>query len=160
MNDPTHAPADHLAALTKSLAVFVGTAKAYPRELVRQKPTEIAFSATEIVYHMRDVERLWQRRMRGVLDGSMTHFQQMDPDREAREGRYNERPYEDGIAELEKARQETHSLVRGLTGSQMNLSGIHSKYGEMNIHRMLDTMEGHDLQHAAQLARTLKEVSQ
>ncbi len=148
-----------LAAFNKSFQIFLDAARHYPRELVTQKPTAIAFSATEVLYHMLDVERLWQRRIRGLLDGSKTAFQQMDPDKEARDGRYNEKPYDDGISELKHAREETRALVRGMKPEELLLAGIHSRYGEMNTFDILAKMEEHDRTHAAQLERTLALVS-
>jgi len=164
MNNPPPASSreSHLAALDKSFAVFLEAArrplltKIGPgASLLRAKPNEKAFSLTEILYHMLDVERLWQRRLRGLLDGSMTHFQQMDPDKEAIEGRYNEKPYEEGIQKLIEARGETVQLVQSLSTKQLQLKGIHSRYGEMDIHKILETMEGHDRTHAAQIERTI-----
>ena len=107
---------------------------------------------------MLDVERLWQRRMRGVLDGSMSHFQQMDPDKEAIDGRYNEKPYEAGIEALVAARAETHTLVGSIPEAQMLASGLHSRYGEMNVYKILETMTGHDRTHAAQIERTIGQI--
>jgi len=150
---------ENLAALGKSFEVFLGASSRYPRELVTRKPTEIAFSATEILYHMLDVERLWQRRIRGLLDGTMKTFQQMDPDKEARDARYNEKPYEQGLSELKRARAETHALVRGMGADELLLTGIHSTYGEMNTFDILAKMEGHDRTHAAQLERTFSVVA-
>jgi uncharacterized damage-inducible protein DinB len=153
-------PEKHLEALDKSFAVFQTTASNYPRALVREKPSEKAFSATEIVYHMFDVERLWQRRIHGLLDGTMTRFEQMNPDKEAIEQRYNERSYEDGISELANARNDTHRLIQNMKPREFEIAGIHSKYGEMNTFKILEIMEGHDRTHAAQLERTLTQILQ
>ena len=147
-----------MAALDKSLAVFVRTAETYPRDLVRIKPSEIAFSATEIVYHMLDVERLWQRRIQGLQHGTMKIFQQMDPDKEARDGRYNEKEYDNGIVELRHARSETYRLVSGMSPEDLMIIGTHSKYGPMNTFAVLAKMEDHDRTHTAQMERTLRQV--
>ena len=157
---------DRLAALDKSFRIFLDASKlpllknegAGGRSLLTAKPSEKAFSVTEIGYHMLDVERLWQRRMRGLLDGTMTHFQQMNPDKEAIEGRYNERPYQEGIDALKTARLESIELVESMSNEQLQLKGIHSRYGEMNILRILEIMEGHDRTHAAQIERTMCSV--
>ncbi len=157
---------DHLAALDKSFQIFLDATKrplfseegAGGRSLLTAKPSEKAFSVTEIVYHMLDVERLWQRRMRGLLDGSMIQFQQMDPEKEAIEGRYNEKPYEAGTEALKTARRETVELVQSMSNEQIQLKGIHSRYGEMNILRILEIMDGHDRTHAKQIERTLSEL--
>ncbi len=160
LNENPRRPEECLAALDKSYHVFLRAASGYPRELVREKPSVKAFSATEIVYHMLDVERLWQRRIRGLLDRSLTHFQQMNPDKEAVDGRYNERPYENGISELTSARTETHVLIQSMMPREFELTGVHSKYGEMDTYKILETMEDHDHTHAAQLHRTLAQVTQ
>jgi uncharacterized damage-inducible protein DinB len=149
---------DHLAALDSSLKVFLDAAENYPRDAVKKKPSPKAFSATEIVYHMLDVEHLWQKRMRGLVEQTMTHFQQMDPDKVAIESNYNEKSYDNGILELKKAREETHKLVRSMMPRELEYVGIHSKYGEMDTFRILETIEEHDHTHAAQLQRTLQQV--
>ena len=113
---------------------------------------------------MLDVERLWQERIHGLLDHTArptvaaTHSQAMDPDKEALENKYNEKPYDDGIAALNKARNETYRLIHSLTDEELERTGIHSKYGPMNVFRILETMEGHDRTHAAQLDRTLTAI--
>jgi uncharacterized damage-inducible protein DinB len=160
MNENPRRPEKHLEALDKSFEVFQTAASNFPRALVREKPSEKAFSATEIVYHMLDVERLWQRRIRGLLDGTVTRFDQMNPDKEAVEHRYNERAYEDGISELRNARNETHDHVRSMKPNEFERLGVHSKYGEMNTFKILEIIEGHDRTHAAQLERTLTQVLQ
>jgi len=154
-----HQAEKHLAALNSSLKVFLQAAENYPRHAVQKKPSAKAFSATEIVYHMLDVEHLWQERMRGLVEQTMTHFQQMDPDKVAIEKNYNEKPYDKGILELKKAREETHKLVRAMMPRELEYVGIHSKYGEMDTFRILETIEEHDHTHAAQLNRTLQQVS-
>jgi uncharacterized damage-inducible protein DinB len=153
-------PEKHLEALDKSFAVFQTTASNYPRALVREKPSEKAFSATEIVYHMLDVERLWQQRIRGLLNHTLTHFAQMNPDKEAIEQRYNERQYEHGISELANARTETHRLIQNMKPHEFEIAGIHSKFGELNTFQILEIMEDHDRNHAAQLERTLAQITQ
>ena len=107
---------------------------------------------------MLDVETLWQHRMDGLLNKTMTHFQAMDPDKEATKNKYNEKSYDAGIMLLREAREKTHLLVRNLSDKDLELTGIHSKYGPMNILAILETMKGHDRTHAAQLERTLEAV--
>ncbi|HWF43046.1 MAG TPA: DinB family protein [Candidatus Kapabacteria bacterium] len=150
--------ANPLEALDKSFAVFVAVAENYPHESVREKPSAIGFSATEIVYHMLDVERLWQQRIRRLLERTLTYFEAMNPDREAVQNRYNEKQFDPGILDLAAARLDTHRLIRSLTKEQFELTGIHSKYGPMNIVRILEIMEEHDRTHAAQLDRTLAAI--
>jgi uncharacterized damage-inducible protein DinB len=159
MNENPHRPEEYLEALTKSFNVFLTSASNYPRELVREKPSEKAFSATEVLYHVLDVERLWQRRIHGMLDGTVNTFQQMNPDQVAADERYNERPYDEGIPELTRARAETHTLIRNMKPREFEITGTHSKYGPMNTFKILETLTDHDHTHAAQLERTLLQVT-
>jgi hypothetical protein len=96
--------------------------------------------------------------MRGLVEHTMTHFQQMDPDKVAIESKYNEKPYDNGIIELKKAREETHKIVRSMMPRELELTGIHSKYGEINTFSILEIIDEHDHTHAAQLQRTLQQV--
>ena len=107
---------------------------------------------------MLDVEALWQHRISGLLNKTTTHFQAMDPDKEAIENKYNEKSYDTGIVLLREAREKTHRLVQYLTDNELELAGIHSKYGPMNILAILETMKAHDRTHATQLERTLGAV--
>jgi len=147
-------------SLQKSIKLFTEEALQFPQALRTQKPSATAFSATEIVYHMLDVEKLWQYRFDGLLDGSRTTFEAMNPDQVALESNYNSKSYEDGIAALLDLRKKTIALVSHLTPEQSQLSGIHSRYGEMNIMKILETMHNHDLTHKAQLERTLKQLQE
>jgi hypothetical protein len=108
---------------------------------------------------MVDVEHLWQYRIRGLLAGSLHQFQQMDPDKEAFEKDYNSMDYDQGLRELFASRTETSQLIAAMSPDQVLLTGIHSRYGEMNTIAILEIMEGHDRQHAAQLERTLREIT-
>jgi uncharacterized damage-inducible protein DinB len=163
---------DLLEAFNKSVQVFLATAEMFPRSLVKQrpayqksrslKPGEIEkrpFTATEIVFHMVDVELLWQYRIKGLLSGEFRRFQQMNPDKEALEKRYNSRNYERGLRELAMSRAETTRMIAVLTNDELMRTGLHSKYGEMNTINILETMEAHDRQHAAQLDRTLAAIA-
>jgi uncharacterized damage-inducible protein DinB len=125
------------------------------------KPDEVEkrpFTASEVVYHMVDVELLWQHRIQGLLSGTMRQFQQMNPDKEALVKRYNSRNYDRGLRELAMSRAETTRIIAAMTTDELLLTGIHSKYGEMNTIKILEIMEGHDRQHATQLDRTLSQI--
>ena len=93
-----------LAAFSKSMQLFLLTAESYPRPLLRRKPTRKKFSACEIVYHMLQVEQLWQTRIRGLMAGSMKSFKQIDPLKESRLHYYNSKPYDRAMRLLAKAR--------------------------------------------------------
>jgi hypothetical protein len=129
-----------------------------------------AFSATEIVYHMVAVEQLWQTRISDLLadarasGSAVVHvsreFTAMNPDEDAATNSYNTRSFENGLQKLREMRINTLAIVGRLADADFRLAGIHSRYGELSIDRMLQTMENHDRQHAAQLERTVRELTE
>jgi uncharacterized damage-inducible protein DinB len=148
-----------IKALEASIAEFIAAALRFPAQIRTEKPNEKAFSATEIVYHMLDVEKLWQGRMQRLISGESRDFIAMDPDREALQGNYNRKNYEQGLEALKEARLRSLEHFRSLMDDQFELAGNHTRYGEMSISRVIETMTNHDLQHAKQLIRTESELS-
>lgn len=149
-----------IEALRESGAAFQTTARAYPQDKRTLKPSAKAFSATEIVYHMLAVEQLWQDRITKLLSGGSRDFIAMDPDQVALENKHNTLALDAGLVQLASARDNTLVMLRGLSEGEFELSGMHTKYGEMNIDRILEIMMNHDHQHAAQLARTEFELGE
>ena len=145
--------------LARSGESFRRAAEAFSPSHRREKPTEKAFSATEIVYHMVDVEHLWQRRIDDLLSGASNTFTAMDPDAVARDSKYNEKDYEAGLSLLSEAREASLKLFASLNDEDFMREGMHTRYGPMSIVQVVEKMIGHDKQHEAQLARTLTEVT-
>lgn len=149
---------NELAALAESNSIFMEAANDFPQERRAEKPSARAFSATEIVYHMLDVERLWQTRLERLFSGESREFIAMDPDKEASEKRYNAKDFAEGLEALLEARRQSLEIFRSLTDEQFGLTGMHTKYGEMSVDRILEIMTQHDHQHAKQLERTEQEL--
>lgn len=148
----------HQAALSESLRVFRDAADRFPVARRHDRPREGAFSAAEIVYHLVGVEELWQSRFNSLLTGGTREFTAMDADEDARENRYNDRDFEEGVKTLIRKRDDTLAFVGQMTDEQLELTCKHSRYGDMSLDRMLETIEAHDRQHAAQLDRTAREL--
>ena len=148
-----------LEKLEQTIAEVTHFANHFPRELVTKKPDAKAFSATEIIYHLVEVEQLWQRRIKQLLTTTGRNFEAIDPDALAIENHYNQKSYDAGIEQLMDARNDTVDLIDAMSESERRIVGIHSKYGEMDTHRIVETMQNHDLQHLEQLKRTLQLVS-
>lgn len=151
---------EELAKLEKSFLEVVDFAKAYPESLRSVKPDEKAFSATEVIYHLLEVENLWQRRIKMLVTSSNRKFEPIDPDAQAIANSYNSKPFQKGLEDWFEAREETVDLIDEMSESERRIVGIHPKYGEMDTHRIVEIILGHDKQHLAQLERTLTQVTQ
>lgn len=150
---------EELAKLEHSFHTVIDYAKTYPESLRAVKPDEKAFSATEVIYHMLEVENLWQRRLKMLITSTERQFQALDPDTAAKEGNYNSKPFQKGMEDWFEAREETIDLIDEMSESERRIIGIHPKYGEIDTHRIVEIILGHDAQHLAQLQRTLTLVS-
>ena len=82
----------------------------------------------------------------------------MDPDKVAIENEYNTKDYEAGLEELAELRQRSIELFRGMLDEQFELTGIHTRYGEMSVDKIMEIMTNHDAQHARHLELTVKEL--
>ncbi len=146
---------EKLSILNRTFNIVKDYAEEFPTELTSEKHNDKAFSANEIIYHLLEVEELWQRRIHQLLHEEKPQFQQINPDVLAIEHHYNERDYFEGIMEWQKSREETLELITSLSDEDISRIGVHSRYGEMNVYRILDIMADHDLQHLRQMERTL-----
>jgi uncharacterized damage-inducible protein DinB len=149
---------DELQKLQETIKQVTNFAERIPPGLYSVKPDVIAFSANEIIYHLLEVEKLWQKRIHQLLHTTDHHFQQIDPDALAKEHRYNEKSYKEGIAKWRTAREETVKLIDGMTDDELQIKGIHSHYGEIDTHNIIDIMTDHDMQHLRQMERTLRQI--
>jgi uncharacterized damage-inducible protein DinB len=143
----------HIERLKETVQEVFAAAQDFPAGYVHHKPDEVAFSATEIIYHLNDVEALWQRRI-GMLRAESVAVVMIDPDKLARDNNYNIQIFSQGIDEFSNARRHTFDVVRGLSPEQLGWTLQHPTFGEMNVEKMLSLMANHDLGHAAQFGRT------
>lgn len=135
-------------------------AEGYPSELTNVKPDDVAFSATEIVCHLADVERLWHKRFADIdAQGDGVVFTAMNPDEVAKQNQYNSKTLDAALADWTALREETYGMAKNFSEDVLHRVAIHPRYGEMVIFRMFDIMANHDLQHLEQMKRTLKQVS-
>jgi hypothetical protein len=149
---------EKLSILDRTFSLVKDFAEKFPDDLATEKPDEKAFSANEIVYHLLEVEELWQRRLHHLLSEERPQFQQIDPDALAKEHHYNEHNYFEGIIEWQKSREDMRHLLSGLSDDALVRTGIHSRYGEINVYRIMDIIAEHDLTHLRQMERTLGKV--
>jgi uncharacterized damage-inducible protein DinB len=149
---------EKISLLNRTHSLVKDFAETIPPGLVKEKPSDIAFSINEIIYHLLEVEELWQRRIHQLLHEDHPHFQQINPDELAKTNRYNEQNYDEGIAQWQASREDTISLISEMTDEELLRKGVHSRYGEMDTFRIVDIMADHDLQHLRQMERTLKQI--
>lgn len=123
---------------------------------VSRRPDATNWSATEIVCHLRDVEEMFLERIRLMLAAEDPKFAAVDPDRWAALRQYHRSDVRDALAAFRSLREETLSVLRGLTPAQAERGGTHLTRGPMKVRDFGPWMASHDDNHLDQLRRALK----
>jgi uncharacterized damage-inducible protein DinB len=134
-------------------------AESIPGPMRTVKPDAVAFSVSEIIHHLRDVEKLWHERFEEMRKKKDVVFEPMDPDGRARDGQYNELPMTDALQQWGELRERTLEVVESMEDEELQNEALHPRYGKMDVRRVLDIMANHDMQHLEQLKRTVDTVS-
>lgn len=141
-----------LAATSKKL---VDLTKGRDDASLRRKASPEVWSAVEVICHLRDVERLWADRLVKVAFSDHPRFYAVDVDALAANNRYNEQDLAAALKEFARLREDNLCLLRAVPASQWKRSGLHPKYGEISIERIVEIMTAHDQGHLGQAARAI-----
>lgn len=115
------------------------------------------FSPFDVVGHLIDGEETdWIPRARIILaQGKDPQFEPYD--RFRHRARNKDRSLQSLLDEFARLRAANLELVRSwrLTAKQLDLTGIHPKFGRVTLRQLLATWVVHDLGHIAQVARVM-----
>jgi hypothetical protein len=114
-------------------------------------PSE-ALTAIEQVCHVRDIEiEGYQVRFRRTLAEERPKLDAIDTERLARERNYGGTDFEVAFAAFRAAREETLSLLKGLSESDFKRSAVFEGYGEVTVRSLVHYLCSHDQQHLSGL---------
>lgn len=122
---------------------------------LRRKPAPDKWSALEVVCHLRDVEQRWAERLVKIAFSERPSFLPFDVNGLARKRRYNEQDLGAALKEFARLREDNLRLLRVVPASQWSRAGVHAKYGELTIHRIVEMIVSHDRGHFEQITRTV-----
>jgi len=142
---------------------------------LRRRPAERAWSATEIVCHLRAVDGLFQVRFHTILalvdppilvfgaspddlvawriGGAVGH--PLDPDRWAEDRQYRRADTAAAVAAFARRRGEIVTLLSGLGPREWERGGIHLRRGRLPLAEWASRLARHDDTHLDQLRRAL-----
>lgn len=123
--------------------------------LLHRKPAPDKWSALEVVCHLRDVEQRWAERLVKIAFTDRPSFQPFDVNGLAVKRRYNEQDLVPALKDFARLREDNLRLLRVLPASQWSRAGVHAKYGELTVHRIVDMIIGHDRGHCEQITRAV-----
>jgi uncharacterized damage-inducible protein DinB len=143
---------------------------------LRRRPAEGAWSATEIVCHLRDVDELFRLRFHTILalddppilvvgataddlaawrvGGAVGH--PLDPDRWAEDRQYTRADAAAAVATFGRRRGELVTFLRGLGPREWERAGVHLHRGRLPLSEWAASLARHDDNHLDQLQRALR----
>ncbi len=129
-------------------------------EDARWKPPSGNWSVLEIVCHLGDEEvDDFRARLRSTLEEPAREWPAIDPERWARERRYNEKDLGAAVRRFVTERSASIEWLRSLKSPDWNRAHVHPKFGPMPAGMLLASWAAHDALHLRQIAKRLWELA-
>ena len=120
---------------------------------MRRKPSAGEFSFVEHACHLRDIEREgYGERIGRLLRETRPLLADIDGGRLARERRYNEQDFGEGLSAFERARAENVSVLRALSAEELERAGTFEGAGPVTLGELVTMMCEHDRAHRGEIA--------
>ena len=156
------APVD-FAALTPLRLARLGRTPRALRQLVDQdaqplaarRPAPTAWSAAEVVCHLRDIEEAYFDRIRFILLNDRPVVVQVDPDRWVEDRQYRRCDLAEAIAAFRARREDTLAFLGSVAAEQWERAADHPARGRLTVRRVVHSLASHDVEHLDQIARAL-----
>ena len=144
--------------LERTPAVISTLLEDLPEDWTRVDEGPDTWSPREVVAHLINGERTdWIPRARIILQqGKYRRFDPFDRFAELK----TPRPLKELLEEFDHLRAQNVATLRGwnLKEKDMQLTGEHPEFGAVTMRQLLATWVVHDLDHVAQVARTMAKV--
>ena len=148
-----------VAVLERTPAAVRALLDGLPETWVRATEGERTWSPYDVVGHLVHGERAdWLGRARHILSGDPSPFTPFDRRAQFRES--EGKSLQDLLAEFTELRGRNVAELRSmkLGGHDLERTGRHPDFGEVTLGQLLAAWVVHDLDHLAQIARTMAKV--
>ena len=148
-----------VAVLERTPAAVGALLNGLPDTFVRATEGEGTWSPYDVVGHLVHGERAdWLGRARHILSGDPSPFTPFDRRAQFRQSEGKSlRELLDEFTEL-RGRNVAELLEMRLGGADLERTGRHPEFGEVTLGQLLAAWVVHDLDHVAQIARTMAKV--
>ena len=147
---------DAVAVLERTPTSLTALLSGLPDNWIRATEGEGTWSPYDVIGHLIHGERTdWIPRTRHILSGDKRPFEAFDRTAQFTESKgKNLRELLDTFAEL---RRDNIAALQNLnlTSADLEKKGLHPELGEVTLSQLLATWVVHDLDHVAQIARTM-----
>lgn len=147
---------DAVAILERTPASLTALLSGLPETWITATEGEGTWSPYDVIGHLIHGERTdWIPRARHILAGETRPFESFD--RTAQFADSKGKSLADLLATFADLRRENIAVLEGmnLTEADLERKGVHPELGEVTLRQLLATWMVHDLDHVAQIARTM-----
>ena len=125
--------------------------------MLGRRPAPGAWSPTEIVCYLRDIEEVFADRVATILASDEPALPQVGPaDRWARERQYERHDPTQALAHFRRRRGESLETLIALSPADWQRGGEHPARGRLSIDMLVAHLAWHDDNHLQQLTRALE----
>jgi hypothetical protein len=129
-------------------------ARRCPADTAARRPSPDAFSAREVIHHLRDIEIEGHgARLARMLTEPEPRLADVDGGRLAIERSYNDRPHETALTEFREARARSIARLESLSGEEWARRGTLEGVGSISIERLVEIWRIHDHEHLEEMLR-------
>jgi hypothetical protein len=150
---------DAVAVLERTPAGLSALLEGLPETWVRATEGEGTWSPYDVIGHLIHGERTdWIPRARHILSGDTRPFEKFD--RNAQFTESQGKTLAALLATFAELRRESLAALRDmdLTDADLGRPGLHPALGDVTLGQLLATWVVHDMDHVAQIARTMAKV--
>jgi FMN phosphatase YigB (HAD superfamily) len=145
--------------LSGNLAALMGDLAEWPAECWTGRPRASEWSLTEIVCHLRDVEReVNLPRLHAVVEQDNPFLSGADTDPWARERDYQSQDGPQALRDFAKARKANARFLRSQPASIWTRTARHAIFGPTQLVEIVGWFLDHDLIHLEQIQKTKNSV--
>lgn len=125
-----------------------------PKKL-KQSPAPGKWSVLEIIAHLADTELALGYRLRKIAEEDGIILQGFDQDVWARNGAYKKADFKQALAAYLSVRAMNLHFIKAQPKQVWQRHGLHTQFGKLAFGTVVRQLAGHDLNHLAQIERTL-----
>lgn len=124
----------------------------------KYKPIGGGWSILEVVCHLADFEKIFQKRLEQVLNNEYPIlFSRSTEDEESARLTYMSKNMDEVLEGLNWARAQSISTIQKISPVLLNKPAKHKIYGDLNLYDLISGFAQHDLNHIKQITNALKE---
>jgi rubrerythrin len=110
-------------------------------------------SLKELIGHLADIDSVFRERAWLILETNQPTLPLAHPPRLDSAIKYRDQPIDMVFATFQKSRQQTLTLLRGLTSAAWHRTGMHEIYGQVNLINQGNWVVSHERTHLVEMAQ-------